>query len=190
MPAMPENPAANDGSRASSSTISGSRSTAPQGGKIYCGAKPGDYFELRGEMLHLPPGQGFSIYSLAALLPLLPAKQRPTDPNDWMIDRRRGRLPRSELPDPVPHHADGQAPVQPCATRPPCRSPKASNVSDGRPSRSAPATHLPRHPRRLAAGRRPRRRRPRRGGRATSSPSPRRGSPPSTAPTSIPASRS
>ena len=44
----------------------------------------GDYFELRGEMLHLPPGQGFSIYSLAALLPLLPAKQRPTHPNDWM----------------------------------------------------------------------------------------------------------
>lgn len=58
--------------------------TAPEGGVIYCGAKPGDYFELRGEMLHLPPGQGFSIYSLAALLPLLPAKQRPTHPNDWM----------------------------------------------------------------------------------------------------------
>ncbi len=38
--------------------------TAPKGGKIYCGAKPGDYFELKGEMLHLPPGQGFSIYSL------------------------------------------------------------------------------------------------------------------------------
>jgi uncharacterized repeat protein (TIGR04076 family) len=56
----------------------------PEGGRIYCGAKPGDYFELRGEMLTLPPGQGFSIYSLAALLPLLPAKQRPTHPNDWM----------------------------------------------------------------------------------------------------------
>jgi uncharacterized repeat protein (TIGR04076 family) len=36
----------------------------PPGKKIYCGAKEGDYFELRGEMLHLPPGQGFSIYSL------------------------------------------------------------------------------------------------------------------------------
>ena len=57
---------------------------APEGGAIYCGAKPGDCFELRGEMLHLPPGQGFSIYSLAALLPLLPAKQRPTHPHDWM----------------------------------------------------------------------------------------------------------
>jgi len=57
---------------------------APPGAKLYCGAKPGDYFELKGEMLHLPPGQGFSIYSLGALLPLLAAKQRPTDPNDWM----------------------------------------------------------------------------------------------------------
>jgi len=51
---------------------------------IYCGARLGDYFELQGEMLKLPPGQGFSIYSLAALLPLLPAKQRITDPHDWM----------------------------------------------------------------------------------------------------------
>jgi uncharacterized repeat protein (TIGR04076 family) len=57
---------------------------APQGAPIYCGAKPGDHFELIGEMLYLPPGQGFSIYSLAALLPLLPAKQRPTDRADWM----------------------------------------------------------------------------------------------------------
>ncbi|HVI88937.1 MAG TPA: TIGR04076 family protein [Dongiaceae bacterium] len=57
---------------------------APPGARIYCGSQPGDYFELRGEMLHLPPGQGFSLYSLAALLPLLPAKQRATDPNDWM----------------------------------------------------------------------------------------------------------
>jgi uncharacterized repeat protein (TIGR04076 family) len=56
----------------------------PPGRTIYCGAQFGDYFELQGEMLKLPPGQGFSIYSLAALLPLLPAKQRVTDPNDWM----------------------------------------------------------------------------------------------------------
>lgn len=54
------------------------------GGPVYCGAKPGDHFELRGEMLHMPEGQGFSIYSLAAVLPLLAAKQRPTHPHDWM----------------------------------------------------------------------------------------------------------
>jgi uncharacterized repeat protein (TIGR04076 family) len=57
---------------------------APAGAKLYCGARPGDHFELRGEMLHLPSGQGFSIYSLAAILPLLAAKQRITDPHDWM----------------------------------------------------------------------------------------------------------
>ena len=56
----------------------------PEGLPIYCGARAGDYFELRGEMLSLPPGQGVSIYSLAAVLPLLAAKQRPTHPNDWM----------------------------------------------------------------------------------------------------------
>jgi len=57
---------------------------APKGGPIYCGAKVGDWFELRGEMLFLPPGQGISIYSLASVLPLLAAKQRPSHPNDWM----------------------------------------------------------------------------------------------------------
>ena len=57
---------------------------APEGATLYCGATPGDHFELRGEMLYLPPGQGISIYSLAAVLPLLAAKQRPTDANDWM----------------------------------------------------------------------------------------------------------
>lgn len=36
----------------------------PPGEKIYCGAKEGDHFILRGEMLHLPKDQGFSIYSL------------------------------------------------------------------------------------------------------------------------------
>ncbi|MDR3496540.1 MAG: TIGR04076 family protein, partial [Ancalomicrobiaceae bacterium] len=47
-------------------------------------ARDGDYFELKGEMLTLPAGQGFSIYSIAAVLPLLAAKQRPSHPNDWM----------------------------------------------------------------------------------------------------------
>ncbi len=57
---------------------------APPGAKLWCNALPGDWFELRGELLFLPPDQGFSIYSLAAVLPLLAAKQRATDPNDWM----------------------------------------------------------------------------------------------------------
>ena len=36
----------------------------PPGERIMCGAKSGDHFLLQGEMLHLPPGQGFSIYTL------------------------------------------------------------------------------------------------------------------------------
>lgn len=51
---------------------------------MVCNHEAGASFELRGESLLLPPGQGFPIYPLAALLPLLPAKQRPTHANDWM----------------------------------------------------------------------------------------------------------
>jgi uncharacterized repeat protein (TIGR04076 family) len=57
---------------------------APPGAKILCGGRAGDWFELRGEMLYFPPNQGFSIYSLAALMLLLPAKQRVLDVHDWM----------------------------------------------------------------------------------------------------------
>ena len=71
---------------------------APEGARIYCGARIGDSFELRGEMLHLPPGEAFSIYSLAALLPLLPAKQRMTDPNDWMSSDAEVACPDPHCP--------------------------------------------------------------------------------------------
>lgn len=51
---------------------------------MVCNHAIGDYFELSGENLTLPSGQSFPIYPLAALLPLLPAKQRETHPYDWM----------------------------------------------------------------------------------------------------------
>ncbi|NKN39305.1 TIGR04076 family protein [Agrobacterium sp. a22-2] len=70
----------------------------PEGKPIYCGAKPGDYFELKGEMLSMPAGQGFSIYSISAVLPLLAAKQRPTHKNDWMTSD-------AEIACPDPHCA-------------------------------------------------------------------------------------
>ncbi len=53
-------------------------------GEMVCSHQIGDYFELSGENLSLPAGQTFPLYSLAALLPLLPAQQRKTHPNDWM----------------------------------------------------------------------------------------------------------
>ena len=51
---------------------------------MVCSHKAGDSFELSGENLSFPAGQTFPIYPLAALLPLLPAKQRVTHANDWM----------------------------------------------------------------------------------------------------------
>jgi uncharacterized repeat protein (TIGR04076 family) len=70
----------------------------PANQPIYCGARLGDYFDLHGEMLLFPAGQGFSIYSLASLLPLLPAKQRVTDPNDWMSSDAEVACPDPHCP--------------------------------------------------------------------------------------------
>jgi uncharacterized repeat protein (TIGR04076 family) len=51
---------------------------------MVCSHRVGDWFGVEGENLRFPDGQGFSMYALAALLPLLPAKQRMTHQNDWM----------------------------------------------------------------------------------------------------------
>jgi uncharacterized repeat protein (TIGR04076 family) len=71
---------------------------APEGAKLWCSASVGDWFELRGENLHLPEGQGFSIFSLAAVLPLLAAKQRVTDANDWMSSDAEVACPDPNCP--------------------------------------------------------------------------------------------
>ena len=71
---------------------------APPGARIYCGATPGDHFTLEGEILRLPPGQGISIYALAAVIPLLPAKQRVTDANDWMTSDAEVACPDPNCP--------------------------------------------------------------------------------------------
>ncbi len=71
---------------------------APPGAKLWCSATAGDWFELRGENLYLPPGQGFSIYSLAAVLPLLAAKQRETHPNDWLATDAEVACPDPNCP--------------------------------------------------------------------------------------------
>jgi uncharacterized repeat protein (TIGR04076 family) len=49
-----------------------------------CDHQIGESFELRGGKLSLPAGQSFCLYALASALPLLPTKQRPLHPNDWM----------------------------------------------------------------------------------------------------------
>lgn len=44
----------------------------------------GDSFRVEGEALVFDTDQRVSMYALAAILPLLPAKQRDTAANDWM----------------------------------------------------------------------------------------------------------
>ena len=52
---------------------------------MVCAHTPGDYFLVQGENLVFPQTRAFSMYALSALLPLLPAKQRPLQRNDWML---------------------------------------------------------------------------------------------------------
>jgi len=54
-------------------------------GACTCGHQIGDSFELHGGQLSLPgPNRSFCMYALQSALPLLPAKQRPLQPADWM----------------------------------------------------------------------------------------------------------
>ncbi|KZP06596.1 hypothetical protein FIBSPDRAFT_804771 [Athelia psychrophila] len=100
----------------------------PPGERILCGAREGDYFTLEGEMLCLPPNQGFSIYSLSSVLPLLAAKQRVTHENDWMTTdaeiacpdphcRSRLKIERTGLRL-FNHHAVTAVPLPHSQTRP------------------------------------------------------------------------
>ena len=54
-------------------------------GRSVCGLAVGDYFEVtNSSQLLLPEGRHFCMYALAAVLPLLAAKQRPIPAGDWM----------------------------------------------------------------------------------------------------------
>jgi uncharacterized repeat protein (TIGR04076 family) len=65
-------------------------------GRSVCGMAVGDCFELtESAKLRIPDGGHFCIYALAAVLPLLPAKQRALPPGDWLE-----RDSRVACPDP------------------------------------------------------------------------------------------
>lgn len=51
---------------------------------MVCDHQPGQYFLMQGENLIFGPQGRFPLYPLAALLPLLPARQRETSEHDWM----------------------------------------------------------------------------------------------------------
>jgi uncharacterized repeat protein (TIGR04076 family) len=58
--------------------------TVLDGRKPVCRHIEGESFRVEGEALVFEAGQRLSMYALAALLPLLPAKQRETSSHDWM----------------------------------------------------------------------------------------------------------
>lgn len=54
-------------------------------GRSVCGLEVGDYFELTASSkLTIPAGRHFCLFALAAVLPLLPAKQRQLAEDDWL----------------------------------------------------------------------------------------------------------
>ena len=54
------------------------------GKPLVCKHKLGDTLFVRGSTLEMPPGGSFGLYAMLAVLPFVPAKQRPSAPADWM----------------------------------------------------------------------------------------------------------
>jgi uncharacterized repeat protein (TIGR04076 family) len=71
---------------------------APEGARLWCNNRIGDFFEVRGELLYFREDMPFSLYSLAAVLPLLPAKQRPCAGTDWMTSDAEIACPDPNCP--------------------------------------------------------------------------------------------
>ena len=65
---------------------------------MVCDHPEGARFQVIGELIVFPEGarRSFPLYPLAAILPLLPAKQRVTDAMDWMTSD-------AEIACPDPH---------------------------------------------------------------------------------------
>ena len=85
-------------------------------GRPVCGMRVGDWFELtQSSRLRTCPGRFFCVYALAAVLPLLAAKQRELAPGDWLSSRQPRGLPGSRR---AADHADrAHRPVHGAAAR-------------------------------------------------------------------------
>jgi uncharacterized repeat protein (TIGR04076 family) len=62
-------------------------------GQCTCSMRVGDRVRLRSGKLSLSAGRDFCLYALQAAIPLLPAKQRPGQPADWMETDTRVTCP-------------------------------------------------------------------------------------------------
>lgn len=66
-------------------------------GRSVCGLRPGDYFDVtESSQVSMPTGGHFCLYAMAAVLPLLPAKQRRLDANDWLANEGEVACPDPE----------------------------------------------------------------------------------------------
>ncbi|GGF11617.1 TIGR04076 family protein [Williamsia phyllosphaerae] len=60
--------------------------SAGDGRPMVCRHNEGDFFSVTDDdLLTFPAGVSFPMYPLAALIPILSAKTRELDPNDWMF---------------------------------------------------------------------------------------------------------
>ncbi len=62
-------------------------------GNCTCQMTVGDSVYLKGGKISMPDGSDFCLYALQSVLPLLPAKQRPLQPADWMKTDTRALCP-------------------------------------------------------------------------------------------------
>jgi len=62
-------------------------------GTCTCAMTVGDYVRIRGGRFSLPEVDGFCLFALGSVLALLPAKQRQSDPADWMETDTRATCP-------------------------------------------------------------------------------------------------
>ena len=76
-------------------------------------ARPGDTFDVIGGRIVFPPGREptFSLYAMLAVLPFIPAKQRPTHPNDWMTTDTEIASPDPHCGARLAHHPPRRAPA-------------------------------------------------------------------------------
>jgi hypothetical protein len=86
---------------------------APEGATLYCGAKPGDYFELTGEMVHLPRGSGILDLFARCALAAPPCEATGHSSERLDVHRRRGRLPGPQLSKQASDQPDGETRVSP-----------------------------------------------------------------------------
>ncbi|GAB2621274.1 TIGR04076 family protein [Pseudactinotalea suaedae] len=63
-------------------------------GRSVCGMAVGDSFDLTcSSRLSIPEGKHVCLYALAAVLPLLPAMQRPLEDGDWLAHENEVACP-------------------------------------------------------------------------------------------------